>query len=373
MISGSILANLFKTATIFQKILPHTTRPSLPKQAHTQNANEPTMAQESKRAYFGDIFERDGYFIRLYSSPLKNLPVLNVLLTSFDRHAFSANIWSAIKSGELHRELVPKFKEVLKCSEEWEYFPLTAEDINPQLQAFLRWLIMTYGGTRVWKEFSEQQMKHVDDMLAIIKKGNIGKSAKGYLTVNDYELQFYVDLLHENMALDCVGGSFQITAEGHPSIVRRNKGASNFTIENKSKFRVSPTKLLMWLEHTLREWRRAIKKERPELTMPTPHHRDYHPVDTAIPSPQEQEDPKNQTLGVANDTLHKEIEEFSKLIKRLRTPPPTTVVITKPPIGKKSALKNAKITKVTKTTKATKATKAPESPTTEPPVSPRLK
>jgi hypothetical protein len=330
------------------------------------------MAQGSKLAYYGDIFERDGYFIRLYSSPLKNLLVLNVLLTSFDRHAFTKNIWSAINSGELYHELIPKFKEVLKCSQEWEYFPLTAEDINPQLQAFLRWLIMTYGGTKVWKEFSEQQMKHVDDLLAIIKRGNIAKSAKGYLTANDYELQFYVDMLHENMALDCVGGSFQINAEGHPLIVRRNTGASNFTIENKPKIRISPTKLLMWLEHTLREWRRAIKKERPELIMPTHHHRDYHPVDTAAASPQEREDPKNHAQGVVNDALYKEIEEFFTLIKRLRTPPPKTVIVTTPPIGKKSALKNTKGTGATKVPKLTKATKAPKSPPAESPVSPRI-
>jgi hypothetical protein len=231
---------------------------------------------------------------------------------------------------------------------------------------------MTYGGTKVWKEFSEQQMKHVDDLLAIIKRGNIAKSAKGYLTSNDYELQFYVDMLHENMALDCVGGSFQINAEGHPLIVRRNTGASNFTIKNKLKIRISPTKLLMWLEHTLREWRRAIKKERPELIMPTHHQRDYHPVDTAAPGPQEQEAPRYHAAGVANDTLHKEIEEFSTLIKKLRTPPPKTVIVTTLPIGKKSALKNAKVTKTTRATKVTKATKAPKSPLAESSVSPRI-
>jgi len=348
-------------------------RTTMPNEAQEQkNDNQIAMAQESKTPYFGDIFAKEGYSIHLYSSPLKNLPVLNLLLASFDRHTFTSNIWSAINSGELQFELVPKLKEILSCSKEWEYFPLTAEDINPQLQAFLRWLIMTYGGTKVWKEFSEQQMKHVEDLLAIIKRGNIAKSTKGYLTVNDYELQFYVDMLHENMALDCVGGSFQISAEGHPLIVRRNTGVSNFSVGNKSKIRISPTKLLMWLEHTLREWRRAIKKERPEIMMPTHYHRDYHPVDTAPPSSQEEEDPKNHAPGIANDALYKEIEEFSKLIKKLRTPPPKTAIVTTPPIGKKSSLKTTKSIKVTKITTVTKAPEAPEGPEAESPVSPNL-
>jgi hypothetical protein len=242
----------------------------------------------------------------LYTNPERNLQTLNALLKAVDQKLLSANLWGAINTCEIHHDFIPKIKEVLDCSREWEYFPLMVEDINPPLQAFLRWLLLKFGGSKLWTEFSEHEITKVNSLLGAIKRGEIKTSTARALTNTERELQFFSDLVNENLALDCFGEQFECDGTGKPGIVRSNTGFSNFTIANKQNIRINPTKLLMWVDHTLREWRKAVKRDRPEMAFLAPHRKYYSTGQTRTSVQQKQEYHENhghrvQSVPTAND------------------------------------------------------------------------
>jgi len=306
------------------------------------NIQQP-QSNKAWSGHYGEIFARERFFIRLYTKPERNLEALNNLLKDVNHKQLSSNIWGAVSTGEIHHDLIPEIKAVLNCSQEWEYFPLTVEDIDPSLQAFLRWLLLTYGGSEIWIDFSERQITFVNRLLEAIKRGDIKTSMPRSLQNTEGELQYLQDLLNENLALDCFGERFQYDNTGQPEVVRNDTGFSNFTIANKPNIRISPTKLIMWVNHTLRQWRKAVRRDRPELAYLAPH-RKYYSMDQTEPSAhQKQENHASHGHHVADEKLHEEIKAFSELIKRLRTPPTAAKYAPVAPMIKKSALKTPKI------------------------------
>lgn len=214
---------------------------------------------------YGEIFAREEHFICLYTSPDRNISVLNSLLRSVNCNLFAQNVWWAIKNGEIHRDLIPEIQQVLECSREWEYLPLLHEDINITLQAFLRWLLMTYGGPQLWADFSNAEYDRLENLLKKIQDGELIKRAEPrFLNNTDHALQFFSDMLNENMTLDCFAGLFDCDEKNRICIVRSQTGISNFAKNHKENIRISPTKLLMWVDHTLRMWRKAVEVHQPD-------------------------------------------------------------------------------------------------------------
>lgn len=271
-------------------------------------------AHGPRPGHHGEILDRENYSIRSYTDPVRNLQFLNDLLRKVDSKLLCSNLRRAIQTREIC-EVIPKLRELFKCSRKWHFFPLTLEDIEPTLQSFFRWLILTYGGTSLWNNFAKEQNKYLQDRLDDIKTLRMKKKWPLFLTRTEHELQFCIDLLHENMALDCVGGSFHLAEDGHPVIDRRSTGYSNFTKENHSHIQMSPTKLLFWLDHTLRAWREAVHKIRPDLVLPPPH-RHYHPVDSSSSGA--------HVLHTADKHFLVGLEEFARLLKNLTAPATTT-------------------------------------------------
>ena len=317
------------------------------KEKEKQEITQQPLDKTVEHYYYGEIFARDKFFILLYTNPNRNLQTLNHLLHGVDRKQLCSNMWGAISTGEIHHDLIPKIKELLHWSREWEYFPLTVGDINPPLQAFLRWLLMTFGGSKLWTEFSEKQITFINDLLQAIRKGEIKTWTPRYLKSREGELQYLSDLINENMALDCFAERFECDASGNPGIVRNDTGFSNFTTANKPNISTSPTKLVMWVEHTFRQWRKAVKNYRPEMSLPAAH-REYYAMGQTGPSTQlkqEQQCSRNDKSGLVDEKLHEEIKTFTKLIKKLRTPPAAAKHTHAPAITlKKTTLKKSALT-----------------------------
>lgn len=318
-----------------------------------QEITQQPLNKTVQHYYYGEIIAREKFFILLYTSPERNLQTLNHLLDTVDRKQLCSNMWGAIATGEIHHDLIPKIEEVLQCSREWEYFPLTFEDIDPPLQAFLRWLLMTFGGSKLWTEFSKKQITFINDLLEAVQKGEVKTSMPRYLKTRENELQYLSDLLNENMALDCFAERFECDATGKPGVVRNDTGFSNFTTANKPNISTSQTKLLMWVDHTLRQWRKAVKHHRPEMALSAPH-REYYAMGQTGPSTllkEEQQCSRNHESGPVDEKVHEEIKAFSKLIKKLRTPPAAEKNTHAGPITlKRSAVKKSALAKSHKIT-----------------------